>query len=99
MVYYYTYASLLAGMYLPRDPVRSTLLHGSDRDDPQIRASSFGSDETIASILDESESICRNMLSTPAAPRSAHRTATGDPGPHPRTPASRPTKTPSPANP
>ena len=99
IVYYYSYASLLAGMYLPRDPVRQKYCGESIAMIRTIRASSFGSDETVESILSESESMCRNMLLTPAGTAVVPTpTATGAPVYTP-TPGSRATKTPSPANP
>lgn len=63
LVYYYTYASLLAGMYLPRDPTRSTYCTEATALIREIRASTFGSDPTVISILDESDSICKTMTS------------------------------------
>jgi hypothetical protein len=68
IVYYYTYASLLAGMYLPRDPERQTYCDQSVELIQKIRTSSFASDPTIVGILNESEAMCRNMLVTPTGP-------------------------------
>jgi len=65
LVYYYTYASLLAGMYLPNaaNTERSTYCTESTNLIREIRSSSFGNDPTIDSILNESEAICRSMTS------------------------------------
>jgi hypothetical protein len=63
IVYYYTYASLLAGMYLPGQGERSKYCTESTNLIREIRSSSFGSDATIGSILNESEAICRSMTS------------------------------------
>jgi tetratricopeptide (TPR) repeat protein len=58
VVYYYTYASLLAGMYLPRHPVRSQYCIEALNVISEIRSSPFSSDATIMEILSPSESIC-----------------------------------------
>jgi tetratricopeptide (TPR) repeat protein len=63
LVYYYTYASLLAGMYLPGQGERSTYCTESTKLIRDIRSSTFANDPTIASILNESEAICRSMTS------------------------------------
>jgi tetratricopeptide (TPR) repeat protein len=78
VVYYYTYASLLAGMYLPGDKDRSNFCTDSLQVITEIRQSSFGSDETIGSILNESESICRSMTTVQTGPEPTP-TATGLP--------------------
>jgi tetratricopeptide (TPR) repeat protein len=70
VVYYYSYASLLAGMYLPRDERRSTYCDQSTVLIRKIRASSYGADQTISEILNESEAICRAMLSGGSLPTS-----------------------------
>ncbi len=79
LVYYYTYASLLAGMYLPYDTTRSTYCTEALSLIREIRSSNFGSDPTITGILDESDSICRSMTSgamLPSATPSGKATAT-----------------------
>lgn len=78
VVYYYTYASLLAGMYLPRDPERSTYCTDALEVISEIRSSSFGGDETIGGILSESENICTNMTAIKDTP-VVTPTATGLP--------------------
>jgi tetratricopeptide (TPR) repeat protein len=60
VVYYYTYASLLAGMYLPRHPERSLYCTEALDVIGEIYSSPFGGDGLISSILAPSESICRN---------------------------------------
>jgi len=65
IVYYYTYASLLAGMYLPRHPVRSQYcIQALDIID-EIKASPFGSDASIMEILAPSQSICEAANASP----------------------------------
>ncbi len=96
IVYYYTYASLLAGMYLPNDPTRSTYCDDSTTLIRQIRASSFSNDPTIQSILNESESICRSMKEqalTPVFTPTLQHGSASTPRPPTRTPV--PTKTPN----
>jgi len=68
VVYYYTYASLLAGMYLPRHPQRSLYCVEALDVIDEIYGSSFGSDELINEILAPSESICKAAQSGPALP-------------------------------
>jgi tetratricopeptide (TPR) repeat protein len=58
VVYYYTYASLLAGMYLPRHPERSLYCAEALDVISILRRSSFGGDQLINDILAPSESIC-----------------------------------------
>ena len=58
IVYYYTYASLLAGMYLPRHPQRSNYCIESMDVIDEISSSSFGSDSSIMEILAPSQAIC-----------------------------------------
>lgn len=95
VVYYYTYASLLAGMYLPRDPERSNYCAESLDVITEIRTSSFGGDETIGSILNESESICRSMMAVKDTP-VVTPTATGLPLGYPtRTPVAARTPVPT----
>lgn len=92
LVYYYTYASLLAGMYLPRDKVRSTYCTEATSLIREIRASGFGSDPTITGILDESDAICKSMTSEAALSTA---TPSGKPSPTPiRTPTLLPTPKP-----
>jgi len=100
VVYYYSYASLLAGMYLPRDDRRSHYCTESAELIRKIRSSSYGADQTIGEILNESESICRAMTSAGAnATQSPTPTVTGTlrtPTPTPsRTPHRTPTPTPA----
>lgn len=63
VVYYYTYASLLAGMYLPRHEQRSNYCSEALEIIGEIRNSTFSSDQTIMDILAPSESICRDVES------------------------------------
>lgn len=65
IVYYYTYASLLAGMYLPRHPVRSQYCTQAMELIAEIKNSPFGSDVTIMEILSPSESICAAANASP----------------------------------
>jgi tetratricopeptide (TPR) repeat protein len=65
VVYYYTYASLLAGMYLPRHPVRSQYCVESLLVIDQISASPFSSDASIMDILAPSRSICESAGLSP----------------------------------
>jgi tetratricopeptide (TPR) repeat protein len=58
IVYYYTYASLLAGMYLPRHPVRSQYCTQAEDVILEIKSSVYGADQLINEILAPSESIC-----------------------------------------
>jgi tetratricopeptide (TPR) repeat protein len=90
VVYYYSYASLLAGMYLPRDERRANYCSESADLIREIRASPYGSDQTIGEILNESEAICRSMLT------SGSYTATPSPTPSgtQRTPTPTPSRTP-----
>ncbi len=68
VVYYYTYASLLAGMYLPRHPQRSLYCTESLDVIEEIYASPFSSDTTIMEILAPSEAICQAAQSSAALP-------------------------------
>ncbi|HEX9114511.1 MAG TPA: hypothetical protein VGA61_00460, partial [Anaerolineae bacterium] len=67
IVYYYTYASLLAGMYQPRDPKLADYCVKARGLITEIRASSFSQDATITSILNESEGICTSTDASLAA--------------------------------
>jgi tetratricopeptide (TPR) repeat protein len=93
LVYYYTYASLLAGMYLPYDPARKNYCTDAISLISEVRASSFASDPIITGILDESAAICQNMTSGAALP-----TATPE-GKATPTPIKTPTILPSPKPP
>lgn len=113
IVYYYTYASLLAAMYQPHDPNRATYCTDATALIGEIRSSTFGNDTTITDILAESESICRSMLSAAAQTPSVTPTGNGTlprgiatsraPTPKPtitprRTPTLFPSPTPAPYN-
>jgi tetratricopeptide (TPR) repeat protein len=65
VVYYYTYASLLAGMYLPRHPVRAQYCVQALDVIDQISSSPFGSDTSIMEILAPSKSICLSASASP----------------------------------
>lgn len=78
IVYYYTYASLLAGMYQPRDPKMANYCTTARDLIREIRASNFAQDATITSILNESESIC---TSAEAAQAAETATSSGKPTP------------------
>jgi hypothetical protein len=65
IVYYYTYASMLAGMYLKNHPVRSQYCREALNLIEEIRQSPFGSDQSIMEILAPSEGICRDRLGGP----------------------------------
>ena len=89
LVYYYTYASLLAGMYLPHDPTRSTYCTEATSLISEIRSSTFANDPAIASILNESDSICKSISAGGALSTA---TPSGKPSPTPvRTPTLLPT--------
>ncbi len=79
VVYYYSYASLLAAMYLPSDARRANYCNEAMDMIGEIRASAYGSDQTISDILSESESICRAMT-------SGGRSSEDDTGPPAATP-------------
>jgi tetratricopeptide (TPR) repeat protein len=64
IVYYYTYASLLAGMWLPRHPVRSQYCIQAGDVISEIKISVYGTDQTILEILAPSESICSSAAET-----------------------------------
>ncbi|MBE0697765.1 MAG: tetratricopeptide repeat protein, partial [Anaerolineaceae bacterium] len=83
VVYYYTYASLLAGMYLPRHPVRSQYCVESLNVINQISSSPFSSDETIMEILAPSQAICASASASPTEDLTAtpQVTATAIPTP------------------
>ena len=81
VVYYYTYASLLAGMYLPRHPQRSLYCVESLDVIEEIYASPFSSDVTIMEILAPSEAICQAVQSSAALPTTTPQvTPTGGTG-------------------
>lgn len=67
VAYYYSYASLLAGMYLPNDERRSNYCIEAAELIREIRSSPYGSDQTISEILNESEAICRSMTTSASA--------------------------------
>lgn len=67
IVYYYTYASLLAGIYDPRDPKMANYCTNALSLIRTVRTSTFASDPTITSILNESEGICRSTNASFAA--------------------------------
>jgi hypothetical protein len=69
-VYYYTYASLLAGMYLPRHEQRSNYCTEALEIIREIRSSPFSSDQTIMDILAPSEEICRTAQSGAGQPNA-----------------------------
>jgi hypothetical protein len=59
VVYYYSYASLLAAMYLQNDARRANYCVEAQDLIDEIRASTYGSDTVINDIITESENICR----------------------------------------
>lgn len=77
VVYYYSYASLLAGMHLPRHPERSGYCPRALSMIRSIRSSPFADAPEIQSILNESESICSN--STSSSTSAQEGTATPEP--------------------
>lgn len=94
VVYYYTYASLLAAMYLPNHPERSGYCTDAMDLIEEIRASTWGREQVILDILAESEAICRNAGAPGFAPTS---TPTLDPNATAEPAGARsPTPTPSP---
>ena len=59
--YYFTYSSLLAGLYLPGDPLRENYCRDSLRImDKVLAVPDFANEPVIVSILDESAAICAN---------------------------------------
>ncbi len=64
IVYYYTYASLLAGMHLKNHPVRSQYCPEAIEMISEISQSSFA-DQSIKDILSPSENICRTAMGGP----------------------------------
>lgn len=64
IVYYYTYASLLAGMYLPGHPVRSNYCREALGIINEIKSSN-SIDDTIAEILAPSQAICAAAANPP----------------------------------
>jgi tetratricopeptide (TPR) repeat protein len=111
VVYYYTYASLLAGMYLPRDVRRSSYCDDSTRLIQEIRTSTYANEQIILDILAESEFICRTMTGRGANPADGGASpadggaspaegganpAEGGATPAPGAPTATPTATPTP---
>ena len=99
VVYYYTYASLLAAMYLPSDDRRSNYCVEAGDLIAEIRRSPYGGDVTIDDILKEGEAICR-MAAEPrftATPTPGEGTPDAPQAPPPtKTPIRTPTLFPTP---
>lgn len=79
IVYYYTYASLLAGMHLKNHPERSQYCGQALDLISEIRQSSFGSDQTIMEILAPSENICIAARGGPTFTPAPEPTSTPEP--------------------
>lgn len=93
VVYYYTYASLLSGMYVPRHPERSKYCDMSMELVREIKSSQFA-EPVVLDILAESEAICADV--PPGGEQRATPTPTPDPN-YTATPEGEQTAGPTPA--